>query len=137
MPLVGQDAIESVSQAMFLTVLARGVNEGDFYQNAGLYREEATYDRGGNPYVITGVMAGALVAGRMEPMLIRWVGPRVTGDEVKIVNSTGDVVWHSIARQGLPEADESIRGEIWTGARVSVLGSGTLYLTYRQFGRTS
>lgn len=137
MPLVGQDAIESGSQAMFLAVQPMGIARGDFMQGVGVFRQESTYNRGGNPYIITGPMTATLVAGRMEPTLLRWVGPRVTGDEVKIVNSAGNVVWHSIARQGLPEADESMRGEIWTGARVSVMRSGTLYLTYRQFGRTS
>ena len=137
MPLSGQDAIESVSQAMFLTVLARGINEGDFYQNAGLYREEATYDRSSNPYVVTGPMNGALVVGRMEVWSIRWTAPRVTGDEARIVNSAGDTVWQSIARSGIPEVDDSVRYETWTGARVSVLESGTLFVTYRQFGRTN
>ena len=136
MPLAGQDAIESVSQAMFLTIPPMGINEGDFYQGAGLYREEATYDRSGNPYVVTGPMNGALVTGRMEVWNLRWVAPRVIGDEVRIVNSAGDTVWHSVARSGLPEGDNSIQGEIWTGARVSVMESGTLYITFREFGRT-
>lgn len=136
MPLAGQDAIESVSQAMFLTVQPMGINQGDFAQGLGLYRQESTYDRSGNPYVITGPMSAVLASGRMEVWSIRWTAPRVTGDEARIINSAGDTVWQSVARSGLPEVDDSVRYEIWTGARVSVLESGTLYVTYRQFGRT-
>ncbi len=137
MPLAGQDQIESVSQAMFLTVLPMGISEGDMMQAEGLYREDAHVNRGGNPWVITGFVAFPLSLGRVEPMLIRWVAPRVTGDEAQLQDTAGNIVWHSSARQGLPEADPSVRGEFWTGLKLTKLDSGTLYITTRAFGRTS
>ncbi len=136
MPITGQDAVESVGQAMFLTVEPLGVNEGDFAQGLHLYRQNAHYNRGGNPYIITGITEGALVAGRIEVWQLRWVAPRRTGDTVRIVNSSGQTVWESVARTGMPEADATVQGQIWTGARVSVMESGTLFITYRQFGVT-
>ena len=137
MPIVGQAAVESTSQAMFLTVQPYGFpDELDSAQGIGLYRQNAHFDLTGNPYIITGPTDGPLVAGRMEVWQLRWVAPYRTGDEVRIVNSSGQTVWSSVARQGLPETDDGVQGQIWTGARVSVMQSGTLFITYRQFGVT-
>ena len=136
MTISGQDHIESVDQAMFLTLQPKGVLEGDLMQSAGCYREGANLNRGGNPWIIRKGSPAALTAGRLEPMLVRWVGPRITGDQVQILNAAGNVVWASSARQGLPEADDSMRGETWTGVTIPTMDSGTLYLTYRESGRT-
>lgn len=106
-------------------------------QDAGLYREDASMNRHGNPWIVTGPPAAAIAVGRVEPTLLRWVGADQIGDEIKLLNTAGEVVWHARAIAGMHEADESMRGETWAGLTAPVMESGTLYITWRQFGRTA
>ena len=129
MAITSQDNIESVSQAMFLTVPGKGLSNGDQMQSAGLFRGISAYHNlGGNPWIITGPIAAGITTKYVLPMTLRWVNPQNTLDEIKLLNTAGEILWHSFAVAGQEEEDVSMRGEVWVGIKVPTFKSGILYI---------
>lgn len=67
-------------------------------------------------------------SGRLRIHGVRWIGQTNVGDEIKITDNSGRVIWHStcIAFQATTESE--LRWWLRDGLRLPVMQSGRLYV---------
>lgn len=82
-----------------------------------------------------GSTVSTLVTGPCRVVSVRWTGATTPGHTCTITNTAGDVLWSSIA-SAANYVEESPLSDKWQepvdGVKITVIGSGSVALFYRQ-----